>query len=230
MNYRQDFISLSEAYTRVYRNPVINEAYHLPYTGPAELTAEELQQAKTLVEIMKLHVKDPTDKYGNDALNKAFADLYKLAATTPAVPAQAPKTADKPSVTVTPPSATAEPAPTKSVPLSDAQADQMAAEEPNAYVAPKTTAQPQPPAVTTFNNKNIPTTTTDNQQAVKDIQPPTDEEKAEFKRQTGTSFNPTSVNDKLSLQRMRQGQQTFNSKQANAYRKSHPNWKPGSAV
>lgn len=59
------------------------------------------------------------------------------------------------------------------------------------------------------------------------FQGPTDEEMAAFRKQTGTAFNAKSVNDKLSLERMRNGEETFDSKQANAYRAAHPGYRPG---
>jgi len=56
---------------------------------------------------------------------------------------------------------------------------------------------------------------------------PTSEEMAAFRKQTGTAYNPKSINDKLSLERMRGGEETFDSKQANAYRAANPNYRPG---
>ena len=57
---------------------------------------------------------------------------------------------------------------------------------------------------------------------------PSQEEMARFRKETGTRFDSHSVNDKLSLERMRGGEETFNSKQANAYRAANPNYRPGS--
>lgn len=56
---------------------------------------------------------------------------------------------------------------------------------------------------------------------------PTQEEMAAFRKQTGTRFNPLSVNDKLSLERMRAGEETFDSRQANEWRKAHQGYRPG---
>jgi hypothetical protein len=56
---------------------------------------------------------------------------------------------------------------------------------------------------------------------------PSADEMAAFRKQTGTAFNPKSINDKLSLERMRGGEETFDSKQANAYRKANPEYRPG---
>lgn len=61
-------------------------------------------------------------------------------------------------------------------------------------------------------------------------QPPTAEEMARFRRETGTAFSSQSINDKLSLERMRAGEETFDTKQANAYRKANPNYRPGQYV
>jgi len=62
------------------------------------------------------------------------------------------------------------------------------------------------------------------------FQPPTAEELARFKKETGTAFSSQSINDKLSLERMRAGEETFDTKQANAYRKANPNYRPGQYV
>jgi hypothetical protein len=59
------------------------------------------------------------------------------------------------------------------------------------------------------------------------FQMPTADEMARFRKETGTPFNPKSINDKLSLDRMRAGEETFDSKQANAYRKANPGYRPG---
>ena len=56
---------------------------------------------------------------------------------------------------------------------------------------------------------------------------PTGDEMAEFRRQTGTPFDPKSVNDKLNLERMRGKEETFDSAQANAYRRENPAYRPG---
>jgi hypothetical protein len=63
--------------------------------------------------------------------------------------------------------------------------------------------------------------------APKQFQMPSQEEMARFRKETGTRFNPKSINDKLSLERMRGGEQTFDSKQANAYRATHKDYRPG---
>ena len=60
------------------------------------------------------------------------------------------------------------------------------------------------------------------------FQGPSEEEMAAFRKQTGTAFNPKSINDKLSLERMRNGEETFDTKQANAYRAAHKDYVPGS--
>lgn len=62
------------------------------------------------------------------------------------------------------------------------------------------------------------------------FQPPTQEELVRFRRETGTAFSPQSINDKLSIERMRAGEETFDTKQANAYRKANPNYRPGQYV
>jgi hypothetical protein len=59
------------------------------------------------------------------------------------------------------------------------------------------------------------------------FQGPSAEEMARFRTETGTPFDPKSINDKLNMDRMRAGEDTFNSKQANAYRASNPNYRPG---
>jgi hypothetical protein len=59
------------------------------------------------------------------------------------------------------------------------------------------------------------------------FQGPSSDEMARFRRETGTPFDPKSINDKLNLDRMRAGEETFNSKQASAYRRSNPNYRPG---
>ena len=101
--------------------------------------------------------------------------------------------------------------------------------------------QPQSPAVTTFNNKNtnknVPTTTQAQPQFKANPQlaqnpaqvassNPSQQELAKFQKETGTPFNPKSVNDKLNLSLMRKGKSTLNSQQANSYRKANPNWTP----
>jgi glucose/arabinose dehydrogenase len=63
--------------------------------------------------------------------------------------------------------------------------------------------------------------------APKQFQMPSAEEMAAFRKQTGTAFNAKSINDKLSLERMRGGEETFDSKQANAYRAAHKDYRPG---
>lgn len=63
--------------------------------------------------------------------------------------------------------------------------------------------------------------------APKQFQMPSAEEMAAFRKQTGTAFNAKSINDKLSLERMRGGEETFDSKQANAYRATHKDYRPG---
>jgi hypothetical protein len=63
--------------------------------------------------------------------------------------------------------------------------------------------------------------------ASKQFQMPSAEEMAAFRKQTGTAFNAKSINDKLSLERMRAGEETFDSKQANAYRAAHKDYRPG---
>jgi len=59
------------------------------------------------------------------------------------------------------------------------------------------------------------------------FQAPSAEEAARFRRETGTPFDPKSINDKLNMDRMRAGEGTFNSRQANAYRAANPNYRPG---
>ena len=107
----------------------------------------------------------------------------------------------------------------------------------NKNVPTTTQAQPQSPAVTTFNNKNVPTTTQAQPQFKANPQlaqnpaqvassNPSQQELAKFQKETGTPFNPKSVNDKLNLSLMRKGKSTLNSQQANSYRKANPNWTP----
>jgi hypothetical protein len=63
-----------------------------------------------------------------------------------------------------------------------------------------------------------------------EFQGPSDEEMARFRKQTGTPYDPKSVTDKLNLERMRAGEQTFTSKQSREFRKSNPTYRPGQYV
>lgn len=63
-----------------------------------------------------------------------------------------------------------------------------------------------------------------------DFQGPSAEEKARFRKQTGTPYDPKSITDKLNLERMRAGEQTFTSKQSREYRRSNPSYRPGQYV
>lgn len=59
------------------------------------------------------------------------------------------------------------------------------------------------------------------------FQGPSAEEKARFRKQTGTPYDPNSITDKLNLERMRAGEQTFTSKQSREYRRANPSYRPG---
>lgn len=59
---------------------------------------------------------------------------------------------------------------------------------------------------------------------------PSDDEMARFRKQTGTPYDPKSITDKLNLERMRAGEQTFTSKQSREFRKANPTYRPGQYV
>lgn len=63
-----------------------------------------------------------------------------------------------------------------------------------------------------------------------EFQGPSAEEKARFRKQTGTPYDPKSITDKLNLERMRAGEQTFTSKQSREYRRANPSYRPGQYV
>ena len=59
---------------------------------------------------------------------------------------------------------------------------------------------------------------------------PSSDEMARFRKETGTPYDPKSVTDKLNLERMRGGEETFTSKQSREFRKSNPTYRPGQYV
>jgi hypothetical protein len=63
-----------------------------------------------------------------------------------------------------------------------------------------------------------------------EFQGPSAEEKARFRKQTGTPYDPKSITDKLNLERMRAGEQTFTSKQSREFRRANPTYRPGQYV
>lgn len=63
-----------------------------------------------------------------------------------------------------------------------------------------------------------------------EFQGPSAEEKARFRKQTGTPYDPKSITDKLNLERLRAGEQTFTSKQSREYRRANPGYRPGQYV
>ena len=62
------------------------------------------------------------------------------------------------------------------------------------------------------------------------FQGPSADEAARFRKETGTPYDPKSVTDKLNIERMRAGEQTFTSKQSREFRQSNPTYRPGQYV
>jgi len=179
-----------------------------------------------------------------EAANKALSELngQKSAPAAPAQPTAAPASTPQAPTTTAPNAQSAE---EKAKSMMDANGNSPVVSTPKQPVAPAPqpaaapVVAPKPVAPATQQKTPTAVPTQPQFRANPQIQkvaptgtytPPSQDELTKFRRETGTNFNPNSVNDKLSLQRMRQGQETFNSKQANTYRKANPSWKPGTNV
>lgn len=230
-----DTIFLEQAYQKIFEKKSFRK-----------IISEEADNLTEFVKSREEDIKNLTDLYakakdGNvEDLEKANAALAEFnqkfgklsptpaAASAPAAPTPQVAPAATPAANPTP---TVSPTPKSSVPLTDKEADEMAAQEPNAYVAPKTpTPQPVTPTPAQQAAPVQPQFKTNPQLAQNPAQVassnPSQQELAKFQKETGTPFNPKSVNDKLNLSLMRKGKSTLNSQQANSYRKANPNWTP----
>lgn len=219
-----DTIFLEQAYEKIsQRSTILNEDDNLKQLMANYINAMNAQAERPLDPKLNDAVKAAHNAYFT-ALNKVAASAQQTAQQT-ATPAATPQATPAPKPAVTPaPQAAATPAP--AVP--------QAVPSPAPTPTPKPSATLVPPAqseedVANKEQEVVKAAQAKQQapvQAGKAFVAPNANEEAEFKRQTGTPFNPKSANDRLSLSLLRKGKPTLNTKQANAYRKAHPNWTP----
>jgi len=198
----KDTIMLEAAYTQIAHKRIISE----------EDTSNQNDAAKKILdkeaEVTELYKKasEPTATTQDlEAANKAFGELVSMKkSSAPAAAPQAPVSA--PDV---------KSAEEKAKSMMDASGNSPAVSVASQPVAPA----PQPAAAPVQPQQVAPKTPAA-------FVTPNANELAKFRKETGTNFNPSSRNDKLSMSLLRKGKSTLNTQQANAYRKANPNWTP----
>lgn len=230
----RDTIMLEEAYAQIAQRRILSEE---DTSKAADQLGDVLKKYKDkIAEVEELYKKASSPNATAEDLEAANKALSELNGQTPAPAAPAPT--PTPAVTTTPQAPITAPdsqsAEEKAKSMMDASGNSPKVVAPipqpaAAPVAPKPVSATPTPTPAPEQKAPAPAPTQPRQTAPKApaaFVSPTANELTKFRKETGTNFNPSSRNDKLSMSLMRKGKPTLNTKQANAYRKANPNWTP----